>query len=291
MQVVRVWLLAVLVQLLLVTLAWSGSPVWKISKGERHLYLAGTIHLLAPSDYPLAPGFEQAYAGSAKLVFEADLLAMKRPEVQQQVLQKMLYRDGRTLRQVLKPETMQALDRHLQARGMALERMQTFKPGMLSLVLTVVEMQRLGMGGTGVDEFYLVKGRADGKQVAFLEEVGQQLEYLAALGEGSEDQMVSHTLRDLVSLPQILHDMKARWRSGDLTALEAQSIAPMKKDFPAVYEQLLVRRNLVWMPQIEAMLATAEVEYVLVGMLHLAGADGLLRLLEARGYTVQMLTP
>ena len=30
--------------------AWAESPVWKVSKGENHLYIGGTIHVLTQAD-------------------------------------------------------------------------------------------------------------------------------------------------------------------------------------------------------------------------------------------------
>jgi hypothetical protein len=63
----------------------------------------------------------------------------------------------------------------------------------------------------------------------------------------------------------------------------------MQQDFPEVYQTLLVERNEAWMPQLEAMFASKEVEFVLVGALHLAGKDGVLAKLGARGYRITQL--
>jgi len=51
----------------------------------------------------------------------------------------------------------------------------------------------------------------------------------------------------------------------------------------------LRQRNLKWMPQIEAMLRDSDREFVLVGAAHLVGEDGLLEMLQARGYDVSQL--
>ena len=53
--------------------AIAESPVWKVTNGEEHLYLGGTIHLLGQSDYPLPAGFEHAYRAAEKIVFETDI--------------------------------------------------------------------------------------------------------------------------------------------------------------------------------------------------------------------------
>lgn len=47
----------------------------------------------------------------------------------------------------------------------------------------------------------------------------------------------------------------------------------------------MVKRNLTWMPAIQKMLATPEIEFILVGAAHLAGDRGLIALLRQKGFT------
>jgi hypothetical protein len=65
----------------------------------------------------------------------------------------------------------------------------------------------------------------------------------------------------------------------------------MREQTPDIYEALLVERNKAWLMKIEAMLQTPELEYVLVGALHLAGPDSLLSMLRQRGYSVSAYSP
>ena len=83
--------------------------------------------------------------------------------------------------------------------------------------------------------------------------------------------------------------MTRAWRSGDTDWLDANLARDMRRDFPGIYRTLLVDRNNAWMPQLEAMASTAEIEFVLVGALHLVGREGLLAQLEARAYRVTQL--
>ena len=50
-----------------------------------------------------------------------------------------------------------------------------------------------------------------------------------------------------------------------------------------------MQRNQNWIPQLKQMLATKEVELVLVGALHLAGDSNVLELLQQQGYQVTKL--
>ena len=83
--------------------------------------------------------------------------------------------------------------------------------------------------------------------------------------------------------------MKAAWRDADSEKLIELGLAPLKKDFPEIYDTLIVNRNNAWMPEIIAMMNTEDIEFILVGALHLVGEDGLLTLLSKQGYTIRML--
>jgi hypothetical protein len=275
--------------LLAVSSASAGSPVWKVSKDGNRLFVGGTIHVLSQADYPLPAAFEAAYQQAALVVLETDLQQMKAPATQQKLLQTMLYTDGRTLQQALNRQTFAELEQYLAGRGMPITAFQRFKPGLLALTLTMIELQRLGLGEAGVDAVYHAKALADRKQLGQLESVDQQLGFIASLGEGQENEMISHTLRDLKELPAVMQALKGSWRDGDIRKLDQLSLAPLKAGFPALYDTLIVTRNRAWIPQLEALLQTGEVELVLVGALHLVGDDGVLALLSKRGYTVQQL--
>ena len=279
----------VLIGLLIISVpaVHADSPVWKIVKGDKQLYIGGTIHILTQADYPLPQTFETAYKNAAVLVFETDLQKLKTPEFQQLLMSKVVYSDGRSLKTELSDATYQELEEHLASRGLPLGNLVNFKPGMVAITMTIIELQRLGLIGTGVDEFFSLRAINDHKELGQLETMHEQLEFMATMGQGREDELITRTLRDIRQLPTMLQDIKDAWRRGDNRKLKEVAITPFKRDFPNVYNNLIVRRNDAWIDKIEAMLETQEIELVLVGALHLVGDDGLLEKLAARGYKIQ----
>ena len=269
--------------------AYAAAPVWKVTKADKQLFIGGTIHLLTQADYPLPAEFDKAYAQAAKVVLETDMQTLQSPEYQQKIMQGSMYADGRNLKTVLKPETFQVLEKYLRGRGVPVENLMKFKAGMAAMTITMIELQRLGLIGTGVDEFFSLKAVSDHKKLGKLETVDQQLEFLFAMGEGQEDDVIAYTLRDIEELPNIMQLIKRAWRKGDIRTLKETTLLPFKQDFPDVYESLLVGRNKAWLPHIEAMLQTKEIELILVGALHLIGEDGVLNQLAKRGYKIQQL--
>jgi len=267
--------------------AYAKSPVWKVSKDGNHLFLGGTIHLLTTSDYPLPFAFNKAYNNSKILVLETNLQKFSAPEFQQTILQNTMYSSEKNIAQFLKTDTLKALETHLVNRGIQMEPLLQFKPGMLSIMLTMIELQSLGLVGTGVDEFYSLKALDERRDLEYLETVEEQIAFLSHMGEGNENELIKHTLDELKDLPRLFGLMKKAWKNGDNAQLQKIAIDPWKKDFPTVYKSLLVDRNNHWIPKIEKMLQTKEIEFVLFGALHFVGEHGILAQLEALGYEIE----
>ena len=265
------------------------SSVWKVSKGNNHLYLGGTIHLLGKNDYPLPSEFDKAYRDSSKLVFEADIQKFQSPEYQKVFMQKITYPGDRSIKDVLSQKTLTALEKFMTDRDMAFDPILKFKPGMLVMMLTVIEMKRLNVAGIGVDQFYLNKGLKDAKKFAFLEDVDDQLSFIVDMGKDNPDELIEYTLRDINQLAQQLAAIKKAWRTGDNIELKKVALTSWKSGFPELYNTMMVKRNNKWIPKIERMLQTKEIEFVMFGALHMVGDDGVLKLLKQRGYTIQKL--
>lgn len=270
-------------------ISFADAPVWKVSKNGETVYLGGTVHVLSESDYPLPTAFEQAYEQSSVLVFEMDLSLTQTMAFQQQMLKQMTYQDGRTYADELKPATVKKLNAYMESKGIPVANLQMFKPSMLSITLTIVELQRLGLGGTGVDAFYNAKGITDKKSFKYLELPEQQISYLANMGKGYEDELINYTLDDMKKLPTVMKQMKDAWRVGDNEELYNVAGKEWQEQFPKSYNQLLVERNNNWMPEVEGYFNTKEVEFVLVGAMHLVGKEGVLSQLAAKGYTIKQL--
>jgi uncharacterized protein YbaP (TraB family) len=269
--------------------AVAKGPLWQVSKGKHHLFIGGTIHLLGQQDYPLPSEFDWAYTHSDLIVFEVDPESVNTPEAQQKFMAYALYTDGRNLQQLLDEDTYTALNNFMAVRGMSIDAFSTMKPGMLSVLLTVIELQRLGLAGEGVDTFYSKRALVDGKPRRALETLDEQFTAMQSLGEGKESQVILHTLNEIDQLSVVMDKMKQAWRRGDNQALVDVAMAPWVEQFPSLYQALLVERNHRWLSRLDAFMRTSEVEYVLVGALHLVGPDGVLAMLRAKGYKVRAL--
>ena len=267
----------------------ADSSVFKVSKDDEHLYIGGTIHMLAESDFPLPEEFDQAYKNAELIVFETDIAAMGSPETQAKFTQKLTYTDGSTLADHITAETYESLTSFLSDRRLPTNIMDFYKPGLAMSFLTIFELQRLGMAGIGVDKYYSDKAASENKKTEGLESIDQQLSFLEAIGEAEPDALLQHTINEMNKLEKVLVDIKRDWRRGVFATTLDKFMQEMKVQTPDLYVKLLKDRNKAWVPQVEALMATPETEFVMVGVAHLAGDDSLLDMLESLGYTIESL--
>nr|WP_136250497.1 TraB/GumN family protein [Ningiella ruwaisensis] len=274
----------------IVVSAAHAASVYKISKNNDVVYIGGTIHILTEADFPLAAPYEEAYSKADELIFETDIAALKDPAVvQAKMLPIMMQPPGQKLSQQLDNETGKAFTQFLIDRNLPIVQFDALSATGAMLTLTVMEYQAKGFVSEGVDAFYHNKGTEDGKSIAWLESVDTQFALLDSFDNGDPNALIAYTMEEISQTSEIIDALYTAWKTGDLEGLEAAGITQLKSDFPELYKKMMVDRNNAWMPQIEAMFGDDNTEYVLVGAAHLAGDDGLLHLLEEKGYKVEKL--
>ena len=281
-------LLTPILGILFCILSFNGlaASVWEVSKNGNTVYLGGTLHILSPSDYPLPTAYDKAYENADTVVFETDLAALNSPEFTRKTMALMMYTNGRTIKDDLSPETYQLLSEFLSSRGLSIQQVSIMKPSMLGITLSMLEMQRQGLTSQGVDNFFFEQAGKDNTHIDWFETPEEQLTILANLGQGEEDAYIRYTLDELKTMPDLLGPLKKYWRTGDMAGLYEFSMAEFKADYPDVYADVLTTRNKAWLPKIETFLTSPETELVLVGTMHMAGEEGVLSMLKAKGYKV-----
>ena len=265
---------------------FSETSLWKISKNGNELYLGGTIHVLKKEDYPLPVEFNKAFKKSDKLVLEANIEAAQTPEFGKKVAQMLTYSPGKSLKDAISKKTFNKLKKYLADRNIPIESFLSFKPSMVVLVITVIELKKMGMVDIGVDEYFYKKAKQAGKTREYFETIDEQLEFLRTMGQGNEDAMLLSSIDDMSRMETTMNVIKSAWLNGDENKMVEVGLTEMIRDYPDIYQSLLVKRNNNWMPHIERMMTDRKVEMVLVGALHLVGKDGLLQQLRNKGYRV-----
>lgn len=291
MKPIKHALLIVILAVISISHTYAQTSVWKISKNNDYFYLGGTIHLLNKEDYPLPAEFNAAYQDADTLVFETDIDSGNQPDEQAKMIAAMSYSDERTIASELTPVTYKALEDFLLSRQIPISHFKKYQPWGLSIIITVMEYQRLGMvSALGVDNYFNEKAKADKKTTLSLETLDQQLGFLQSLAQIDPNETIEYTLKDVETLPQWIQTMKMAWRKGDIEAFTQMGpVKDMKTQFPKVYHALIINRNNNWMKQLPTLMNNHKKEFILVGALHLNGEKGLLNQLKKQGFTVKHL--
>lgn len=285
----KFFLLSIALVLMICTQVVAETSVWKVQKGDSVMYLGGTFHLLRQSDYPLPAEFEKAYRASDVLVFETDIGKLNDPVIQQKLMAKAMYADGTTIENYLTESTYKRLAEYCASSGLPLETLRQFKPAMLAITMTFVELTKLGVSPEGADMFFYQKGIQDKKTIAKLETIDQQIEFITSMGKGYEDTFMVYSLQDLDSIKQQYEEMVSVWKKGDEKKIESLIVGELRKKMPIIYKELLLDRNKFWLPMIEDYGKTPQQEFILVGVAHMVGKDGIVEALRQKGYKVEKL--
>jgi uncharacterized protein YbaP (TraB family) len=271
--------------------------VWKIAKGGRTVYLAGSVHLLREEDYPVSSTYDDAYADSDAIVFEVDMAEMMDPAVAMKVQRLGMYDADDSLDKHLKPETIERIREYLsghESGGMLSLALPRMKPGMIFLSISSLEAMRMkARADLGLESTYFQKAKADGKKTSGLETIEYQMGLFDEFSDAEIDELISQTLEDAKEMPKVLGEMIAHWHAGDAEKLDEVLNREMSraKEGDRLKKLLLTDRNKNWVPKIEKALAGGKNILFLVGAGHLVGKDGVVDLLQKRGHTVEKLKP
>jgi uncharacterized protein len=196
---------------------------------------------------------------------------------------------GQSLERLLSPETLTAVSKALADLGMPFEPLKQFKPWMLAITLQSLAWQKAGFeADLGLDKHFYDIAQKQGMKVQGLETLDFQLSRFDGMAREVQDRMLAETIKELETTTTSFTKMADAWKLGDVKAVEEEVLSDLKTE-PQMYERLLLDRNRAWLPKIEALFARPRPAFVVVGAAHLVGADGLLEMLRAKGYTIQQL--
>jgi uncharacterized protein len=279
------WLLAAVLQPLVLG-AQERSFLWKVSQGESSIYLLGSIHYLRKEHFPLRPSILDALDQSKRLVLEIDLDSLSPATTQRVTLEKALYGDGTTLAQNLDPDTYRLAAERAAQLGLDIKVLSPMKPWFVALTMTAFKLRQLGLDAAlGVDRQLAERAKRSGKPINGLETFEFQLDIFDRLSKREQEMMLRETVAELERLDHNIARIVQAWLDGDGAALEKLMLAGMR-EYPDLYQRLIVERNRRWLPEIEKIIAAGGA-MVVVGAGHLVGQDGVIELLKSRGYTLE----
>jgi uncharacterized protein YbaP (TraB family) len=130
--------------------------------------------------------------------------------------------------------------------------------------------------------YFMEKARNDGKSVAGLETVHDQISLFQNMSLDTQAEYLLSSLEQAHDLPTEVDSMVRAWQRGDTQWFAEEMKSELGRD-ARLYDSVLSARNRKWLPKIEALLDGDKNYLVIVGTGHLVGRDSVIDLLKKDG--------
>ena len=258
--------------------------LWVVRDADTTIYLFGTIHLLDGRTW-FNDEVRTAFNASGELVLEARL-PDNPAELQGMIMRYAMDPQGRTISSRLTPAQNTALNRALGQIGVPERAFDRFEPWFVSLTLTAVLAQQLGISTDNGPETILTRAaQARSMPIAELEGMEFQIRIFDRMPEALQITQLTQTLDEFDTAGEKLGPMLSAWSTGDaerlgaLTAAEAEQGAEAR----ALHRVIFTERNAAWAGWIQQRLARPGTVFIAVGAGHLTGGDSVQAALRTRG--------
>ena len=284
-----------LILMISTNMAYAEAPkplLWKVSDANNSLYLLGSFHMLKTTDYPLAKSTDLAFDDAEQLYFELSPEEMNNPALGQKMAQAAMRTDGKTLQQSLSAETWKKFEASAAKNNLPAANFQSFEPWFVALILSVTEMQKIGLNpALGLDKHFMERAAKAGKPAKGLESGDSQIAIFDGMSMKQQEQFLQDALDESADMKKKIDELHSSWRNADDKALFNIMAKEMSQKYPELYQTINLDRNNAWLPKLEAMLKDNDKDdvMVVVGSLHLVGDDGVIKMLKSKGYKVERL--
>lgn len=265
--------------------------LWKVESNKGTVYLLGSVHAAKKELYPLDKVIEKAFDDSDKVVFEVPLDLKTQFEAARKLLSAARYPQGTTLRKSLDDETRKLLEKYLKDQKRPLNSMDSFRPWMAAITVTMTELQKHGYSpAQGVDQHFQKKAADKKKPILGLETVDDQVNLFKNMKPATQAKMLKESLEESAKIGKTLDTLFETWKKGDVEVLDELMLEPMRaKEYKQLYKSMFLDRNKNMARKIEGFLKTDSTYFVVVGAGHLVSKDGIIAMLKAKKFKVTQL--
>jgi uncharacterized protein YbaP (TraB family) len=257
--------------------------LWELHGKHNTVYLLGSIHVLRPRDYPLAPALLDAYGNAKSVLMEVNLEEIGIADVQTEMLGSAMLPEGKTLTGVLGAERYARADALAREVGVELSLFDQFAPWFVAEAISQQQLTQLGFEPeSGVEMYFMGRARTDGKSIAGLETIHDQISIFENMSMDTQADYLLSSLEQAHSLAAEVDSMVQAWQRGDTQWFVNELQSEFGRD-PRLYQSVLVARNRKWVPKIEALLNDDKNYLVIVGTGHLVGPGSVIDLLKKDG--------
>lgn len=267
---------------------FSQGRLWRVENGAGATsWVVGTMHSADPAVATPWPALRQTMnrvdSVTVELVLDdTAVVAMRRA---------MTLDDGRTLGEIAGPKRMDRIEAVGATYGIPVEALQQFRPWAVNMIFSTPpsELKRQAAGQPMLDNVLRNYGESRGLQIYGIETIKEQIAIFADYSEKDQLALLDMTLGMQSEIQSQFDDLREAWLAGDLARLYKSAMeVPPGADTALLDEfirRLVHERNRRMANRIAPVLDQGN-GLIAVGALHLPGDDGLLALLQKKGYRI-----
>lgn len=260
------------------------SLLWKISGNglNKPSYLFGTIHLTC--DTSLDANTLNALEATEQLYLELD---MDDKSIQMQMMKLMMMKDGAKLSTLLSPEDFKILDEFMKKNlNMSVKLFDSFKPFMISSMLFP---KMLDCKSQSVESELMKITKEQNEEIFGLEKAEDQMKVFDEISYQDQADELLKTVKDnLEKDKKEFQEMITIYQNKDIEGMLKMMSDSDNKITSENQDILLNNRNKNWIP-IMVKIMKDKPTFFGVGAGHLAGEEGVIKLLRKKGYKVEAI--
>lgn len=269
---------------------------WVVQDEDTKIYLLGSIHLGIPDLYPMNAKLTKAFDESEALFVEANMLDEAGMNY---YMEKAIYSDGQTLKQVISEEAYVKLQKVADEFGLSMEELNVQKPWLISNNLSLLTMDEAfgltaeEMAMHGIDMQFLLTAMLKQKPIYELEGMKAQVDMFEALSSEAQEQSLVDVLDSILTPAEnstenvaLLDSWFDSWKRGDVKAF-TESFVTMEGEQSEFDQMLFGKRDEEMAKKIVSVLENeAGTYFLVVGAGHFLVDKNIRYHLEQSGYDV-----
>ena len=267
------------------------SFIWKVSSGTTYIYLLGSVHVANQDLYPLDKTIEDTFDSADYLVVEVNTNNLSQIHASELLMQYGVYTGGDSFKNNVSEELYNKLAELFQENEIDIALFNDYKPFVIYNFMSQLILKSLGYKvENGIDLYFMDKADVSDMSILELETTEYQLSLLNSIPDEIIIRLMQYDIENLET-EKYLQDLFDAWEDGDAVKMEtvAFDILVEVPELAPYYEIMYGQRNDNMVQKIEEFLAGDEVYFIVVGAAHLVGENGLLNLLQNKGYVLEQL--
>lgn len=205
-------------------------------------------------------------------------------DIDQGIVADFLYSNGETALDHLSEEGKRKLDEVCEELDYNYKFLIKFKPWYVGSILSSYQMKKAGYDSKyGLDMYFFNKAK-DKKETDELEGADFQFNLLNSFSDEEQEKYFIMSMGNIKETKESLDLLFDIYKKGDEAAmLEALGEDDKSSNY---YQQMILERNKNMTLKIEEYLNTEKTYFVVAGLAHFIGDDGIVQMLKDKGYTV-----